>query len=86
MIRNTMFGLSLLALSGATAFAAPVAKHTMANKVVAQAPAADGTAPKDAKDTKKAKHVKKAKDASKGDVKAEAPKADAPKADAPATK
>jgi hypothetical protein len=82
MIRNTMLGLSLLALSGATAFAAPMVKHTTRNQVVAQAPAAD--APKDgaAKETKKAKHPKKAK----GDVKADAPKADAPKADAPATK
>ncbi|HEX3694368.1 MAG TPA: hypothetical protein VH374_03170 [Polyangia bacterium] len=81
MIRNTMLGLSLLALSGASAFAAPMAKHNTPNKIVAQAPAADGTAPKDAKDTKKTKHTKKAKDATKGDV-----KADAPKADAPATK
>ena len=73
MIRNTMLGLSLLALSGATAFAAPMVKHTTHNKVVAQAPAAD--AAKDAaKDTKKAKHPKKAK----GDAKTLAPKADAP--------
>ncbi len=81
MIRNTMLGLSLLALSGATAFAAPMVKHTTRAKVVAQAPAADA---KDGavKETKKAKHPKKAK----GDVKADAPKADAPKADAPATK
>ncbi|HET6282493.1 MAG TPA: histone [Polyangia bacterium] len=81
MIRNTMFGLSLLALSGATAFAAPMAKHQTRAKVVAQAPAADSAAPKadaPAKDAKKTKHVKKAK--------TDATKADAPKADAPATK
>ena len=81
MIRNTLFGLSLLALSGATAFAAPMAKNHRA-KVVAAAPAADTTAPADskepAKETKKTKHVKKAK----GD----AAKTEAPKADAPVTK
>ncbi|HXI59556.1 MAG TPA: hypothetical protein VNO55_25990 [Polyangia bacterium] len=82
MIRNTMFGLSLLALSGATAFAAPMVKNHRA-KIVAAAPAADSAAaPADgkepAKDTKKAKHVKKAK----GD----AAKTEAPKTETPATK
>lgn len=81
MIRNTMFGLSLLALSGATAFAAPMVKHQARTQVVAQAPAAD--APKDgAKAEKKAKHAKKAKgDATKGEA-----KTDATKPEAPATK
>lgn len=80
MIRNTMLGLSLLALSGASAFAAPVVKHARTTTMVAQAPAAD--APKDgATKEKKAKHMKKAK----GDAKTDA-KADAPKAETPATK
>jgi hypothetical protein len=84
MIRNTMLGLSLLALSGTSAFAAPMTKHQTPAKIVAQAPAADSATPKDskepAKDAKKTKHVKKGKTDA-------APKAEmAPKAEAPATK
>jgi hypothetical protein len=60
MIRNTLFGISVLALSAGSAFAAP-AKHTVAKTpVVAQAdtaaPAGDA-----AKPAKKAKKSKKAK-------------------------
>lgn len=74
MIRNTMLGLSLLALTGASAFAAPMVHPAQKNKVVAQAPAGD--AAKDgasATKEKKAKHSKKAK-------------GDTTKTDAPATK
>lgn len=65
MIRNTLFGISVLALSAGSAFAAPV-KHSVAKTpVVAQA---DTAAPSGdaAKPAKKAKKSKKAKgDASK---------------------
>jgi hypothetical protein len=73
MIRNVMFGVSLLALSGASAFAAPATAHKVhKSSVVAQAdtaaPADKTAAPKtDKKEGKK--HTKKT------------PKADAPKAD-----
>jgi hypothetical protein len=65
MIRNLMFGISLLTLTGASAIAAPAAMHGTKVRVVAQAadtaaPAGDKTAPK-----KEKKHTKKAKDASK---------------------
>jgi hypothetical protein len=73
MIRNTMFGLSLMALTAGSAFAAPVKHHVV--RTVAAAPATDtATPPADgaAKPEKKAHKAKKA------------PKADAPKADAKA--
>lgn len=60
MIRNAFFGISLLALSATSAFAAPVKHHTSATRVVAQAGTpADSTAPAGDKATKK--HTKKAK-------------------------
>jgi hypothetical protein len=57
MIRNTMLGLSLLAMSATSALAAPVAMHHT-TRVVAEdaAPATD----KPAKPAKKAKKAKKA--------------------------
>ncbi len=61
MIRNTLFGISVLALSAGSAFAAPV-KHPVAKTpVVAQADTAApaGDAAKPAKKTKKSS--KKAK-------------------------
>jgi hypothetical protein len=83
MIRNTLFGLSVLALSAGSAFAAPV-KHPVAKTpVVAQADSAapSGDAAKPAKKTTK-KSTKKAtkSDASKPEMKSDAP------APAPATK
>jgi hypothetical protein len=76
MIRNTMFALSLLALTGASAMAAPkvVATHHATRTV-----AADEAAPATAKPAKKEKKAKKEKapkadkaatDAPKGDMKA----------------
>lgn len=72
MIRNAFFGISLLALSATSAFAAPVKHHTSTTRVVAQAgtPGADSTAPAGDKATKK--HTKKAKAA-------KSEKTDAPK-------
>ena len=70
MIRNTLFGLSLLALTTGSAFATPV-KHTASKpRIVAEAktlaPAADSTATD--KPAKKVKKSKKAKaDATKTD-------------------
>jgi len=59
MIRNTLFGISVLALSAGSAFAAP--KHTVAKTpVVAQADTA-APAGDTAKPAKKAKKSKKAK-------------------------
>jgi hypothetical protein len=78
MIRNTMFGLSLLALTAGSAFAAP-AKHVVTTRTVAEAPAADTAAPADKaaapKKEKKAKAEKKEKAAPKaeGETKAEKP-------------
>ena len=72
MIRNTMLGLSLLALTTGSALAAtPVSKHVSKPRTVAAAPAGDT-----------------AKDATKADApKTDAPKEDAPKGDAkPETK
>jgi hypothetical protein len=91
MIRNTMFGLSLLALTATSAFAAPVATHHITKaRVVAQAPAGDTAAPADkaapAKKEKKAKKEKadKAGKAEGGkEMKAAPEKAPTP---APATK
>lgn len=63
MIRNLMIGMSLFALSTASAIAAPAATHHAKAKVVAQAspttPAATPTAGKSGKKT--AKHTPKAK-------------------------
>jgi hypothetical protein len=70
MIRNTLFGLSLLALTTGSAFAAPV-KHTGSKpRVVAEAktpaPAGDSTAAdKPAKKTKKSAKKVKGDDAAK---------------------
>jgi hypothetical protein len=61
MIRNTLFGISLLALSGTSVFAAPAVKHS--TRVVAQAdapaPAGDKAAPAAKKEKKHTKPVKK---------------------------
>lgn len=66
MIRNAMFGLSLLALSTGSALAAPAHRHatTTQPRVVAEAsaPAADSTAPAGEKTEKKAKKSKAKKD------------------------
>ncbi len=73
MIRNTLFGLSLLALTTGSAFAAPV-KHTGSKpRIVAEAktpaPAAgdSATADKPAKKTKKSAKKAKGDDAAKTD-------------------
>ena len=62
MIRNTLFGLSLLALSSGVALAAPV-KHVSHDRTVAEAtaPAGDTAAPTDGKAAKKEKKAKKEK-------------------------
>ena len=65
MIRKTIFGLSLLALSAGSALAAPVAHHQVSkSRTVAEAsaPAADTTAPSGDKAEKKAKKSKGKKD------------------------
>lgn len=84
MIRNLMFGISLLALSGASAVAAPAVKHNAKASIVAEAaPATDSTAPAD-KPVKKEKKAKKAKTEGKTEgTKTEGAKEMAP---APATK
>jgi len=87
MIRNTLFGISMLALTAGSAFAAP-AKHQVAKShVVAQegsaTPAADKPAKKATKSATKSATKKSAKstktDAAKGDsgkeMKAPAPEA-----------
>ena len=63
MIRNALFGISMLALSGSAFAATPVAKtHASKARVVAQAPAGDSAAPAADKPAKKEKkHTKKAK-------------------------
>jgi hypothetical protein len=73
MIRNTMFGLSLLALTAGSAFAAPVTTHHIAKvRTVAEAPAGEAApaADKAGKPEKKAHKAKKAaaKDAPKADA------------------
>jgi hypothetical protein len=81
MIRNTMFGLSLLALTAGSAFAAPVTTHHIAKvRTVAEAPAGEAApaADKAAKPEKKAHKAKKADKTPAGDAK-EAPKANAGK-------
>ena len=62
MIRNVMFGISMLALSGSAFAAAPAAKthHAKAAVVAEAAPAGDTAAPAD-KPVKKEKKAKKAK-------------------------
>ena len=84
MIRNALFGLSLLALGTGTALAAP-AKHVTGKRVVAEAsaPAGDTAAPAGDKAEKKTKKSTKKDKAGKGD-KAEGAKE--MKAPAPATK
>ncbi len=75
MIRNTLFGLSLLALTAGSAVAAPVTTHHIAKvRTVAEAPAGDMAPAAD----KAAKPEKKAHKGKKGAAK-EAPKADAGK-------
>jgi hypothetical protein len=83
MIRNTLFGISVLALSAGSAFAAPV-KHSVAKTpVVAQA---DTAAPSgDAKPAKKEKAAKKSKKA-KGDDASKTEGSKEMKGTAPATK
>jgi hypothetical protein len=72
MIRNLMFGLSLVTLSSVSAFAAPAATtHHAKAKVVAQAPAADATAPSADKPVKKSAAKKSTKKATKADSKTE---------------
>jgi hypothetical protein len=62
MIRHTLFGLSLLALTSGVALAAP-AKHVDHGRTVAEAtaPAGDAAAPTDGKAVKKEKKAKKEK-------------------------
>ena len=80
MIRNTLFGISMLALTAGSAFAAP-AKHQVAKAhVVAQEGTATPAADKPAKKSTKKSSKKSTKtDAAKGDsgkeVKAPAPEA-----------
>lgn len=64
MIRNMLFGISLLTLS-TSAFAAPAAKHVTRARVVAQADAPAPAGDKAAPAKKEKKHVKKA---TKGDA------------------
>ncbi len=74
MIRNLMFGLSLVTLSSVSAFAAPVATtttHHAKAKVVAQAPAADAPAPSADKPVKKSTAKKPSKKATKSESKTE---------------
>jgi hypothetical protein len=61
MIRNLMLGMSLVTLSTVSAFAAtPAATHHAKAKVVAQAPAAEGTTPATDKPVAKKPAAKKA--------------------------
>jgi hypothetical protein len=75
MLRNTMFALSLMALTGSSAFAASkvVATHHT-TRTVAEGEAAPATdakpADKKAKKAKKEKAPKAEKEAPKGDMKA----------------
>jgi hypothetical protein len=73
MIRNTLFGLSLLALTTGSAFAAPVKHPTSKPRIVAEAktPAADSTAATD-KPAKPAKSAKKSTKKAKTDAAAKA--------------
>jgi len=87
MIRNVLFGISLLTLSGTAAFAAPAVKHSTKARVVAQAdapaPAGDKAAPAAKKEKKHTKKVKT--DAAKVETKTEGGK-DMKAAPAPETK
>jgi hypothetical protein len=74
MIRNTLFGLSLLAFTTGSAFAGSPSHHET-SRTVAQAPAGDTAAPADK--TAPAKKEKKAK-------KEKAPAAEKTEKDAPA--
>ena len=67
MIRNAMFGLSLIAFSAGSAFAGNV-KHAAKTPVVAAAPAK-----KEKKSTKKEKAPKAEKTEGKTEMKADAP-------------
>jgi hypothetical protein len=84
MIRNTLFGLSMLALTSGVALAAP-AKHVSHTRAVAEAsaPAGDTAAPAEGKPAKKEKKAKKEK-APKAEGKTEGAKE--MKATPPATK
>ena len=79
MIRNAIFGFSVLALSAGSAFASPVKHHTPKPVVVAEAsaPATDTAAPaadaKAKKSTKKSKGDKGAKTEGAKEIKAPAP-------------
>ena len=86
MIRNMMFGISLLALSGASAFAAPAVKvHSSKPRVVAQA--GDTAAPADKTAKKEKKHSKKGAKGDAGKTEgAKEMKAAPEKTPAPATK
>jgi outer membrane biosynthesis protein TonB len=81
MIRNAMFGLSLLAFSAGSAFAG-ASKHQAKPVVVAEAPAADTAAPTDKpadeKKTKKSKKEKSTKTDGKTETKPEGAKEMAP--------
>jgi hypothetical protein len=75
MIRNTLFGISMLALTTGSAFAA-TAKHQVAAKphVVAQSDSATPSTDKPAKKSTKKTSKKSTKgDAPKGEMKAPAP-------------
>ena len=87
MIRNAMFGLSLLALSAGSAFAAPVKHHVSKPVVVAEAtaPAADTAAPAGDKADKADKKTKKSTKKDKGSKTEGAKEMKAP-APAPVTK
>ncbi|HVZ74741.1 MAG TPA: hypothetical protein VHJ20_20300 [Polyangia bacterium] len=74
MIRNTMFGLSLMALTAGSALAAPVVKHHTTTRTVAEAPAGE-TAPAADKAAKPEKKAHKAKKEKAGAAK-DAPKAE----------
>jgi len=77
MLRNTLFGISLLALTTGSAFAA-TAKHQVAAKphVVAQEGSATPSADKPAKTSTKKSTKKSTKtDAPKSEMKAPAPEA-----------
>lgn len=81
MIRNTLFGISVLALSAGSAFAAPVKHHSAKTPVVAQAdtaaPAGDAAKPakKDTKASKKSGKKAKGDAAPKTEMKGTAPEA-----------
>jgi hypothetical protein len=84
MIRNTIFGLSLIAFTAGSAFAGNV-KHAAKTPVVAAAPAGDAAktdekpaeapAKKEKKSTKKEKAPKAEKTEGKTEMKADAPAA-----------